>query len=101
MPTNYAVGRHPHADERHRANPWRQRVAALLAYASFPRSGVGRQTVWEPQAPAWVCGLGFRRPHAQAGAWGSQSALRTKLGLEVHPMSSVGNLLPTWALRRT
>ena len=52
----------------HNRRSWRQRVAALLAYASFPRSGVGRQTVWEPQAPAWVCGLGFRRPHAQAGA---------------------------------
>ncbi|MCX7108860.1 MAG: hypothetical protein NTX45_01785 [Proteobacteria bacterium] len=56
-------------------------------------SSVGMQTVWEPQAPAWVCSLGFRRPHAQAGAWGSQAdyllleILRLTVGSGIIPVS--------------
>ncbi|MEI7869151.1 MAG: hypothetical protein WCI11_14775 [Candidatus Methylumidiphilus sp.] len=51
-------------------NRWRQRVAALLAYSSFQRPGVGTQTVWEPQAPAWVWGspdVVGRQPFADVG----------------------------------
>ncbi len=39
------------------------------------------------RAPAWVRGMGFRWPRAQAGAWGSQAAVKIKQGLEVPPMS--------------